>query len=85
MLLNLDLPDELVDAIKRQAQARGLSTDRYVYEVLLSLLGKASPGPPPGTPLISGYGSFAKYGKAPTEEEIDENRAEMFRNFPRDL
>jgi hypothetical protein len=29
----------------------------------------------------SSYGILAKYGPAPTAEEIDENRKEMFRNF----
>jgi hypothetical protein len=34
-----------------------------------------------GVPFKTGRGAFAKYGKAPSSEEIDANRADMFRNF----
>jgi len=33
------------------------------------------------TPFKTGRGIFVKYGPAPSAEEIDENRREMFRNF----
>jgi hypothetical protein len=32
-------------------------------------------------PFEKGFGSLAKYGPAPTAEEIDANRADMFRHF----
>jgi hypothetical protein len=32
-------------------------------------------------PFKTGRGSFAKYGQSPSAEEIDANRADMFRNF----
>jgi hypothetical protein len=34
-----------------------------------------------GVPFKTGRGKFAKYGPAPSAEEIDANRADMFRNF----
>jgi hypothetical protein len=34
-------------------------------------------------PTRSLRGLLAKYGPAPSAEEIDQNRAEMFANFPR--
>jgi hypothetical protein len=34
-------------------------------------------------PTASLRGLFAKYGPAPSAEEIDQNRAEMFASFPR--
>ena len=34
-------------------------------------------------PTLSLRGLLAKYGTAPSAEEIDQNRAEMFANFPR--
>lgn len=34
-----------------------------------------------GQPFETGYGMLAKYGDAPSVDEIDENRREMFRNF----
>jgi hypothetical protein len=36
-------------------------------------------------PFKSGYGMLAKYGPAPSAEEIDENRREMFRGFASDF
>ncbi len=39
----------------------------------------------PVKPKKSAYGLLAKYGPGPTEEEIDENRREMFRGFGEDL
>jgi len=37
--------------------------------------------PSPGTPFKTGRGILAKYGPAPSSEEIDANRADMFRDF----
>ena len=34
-----------------------------------------------GVPFKTGRGMFAKYGQAPSAEEIDANRADMFQNF----
>jgi hypothetical protein len=39
----------------------------------------------PSRPLKTGRGMLAKYGPAPSAEEIDENRREMFRNFAKDV
>jgi hypothetical protein len=39
----------------------------------------------PGRPLETGYGMWAKYGPAPSAEDIDENRREMFQNFAKDF
>jgi hypothetical protein len=36
-------------------------------------------------PKKSGYGLLTKYGPGPSEEEIDENRREMFRGFAQDV
>ena len=35
-------------------------------------------------PLRSSYGALADLGAAPSAEEIDEVRREMWKNFPRD-
>lgn len=84
MHLTIELPDELGAALKAQAQAHGVSTDRYISRVLESTL------PPEieqrkSQPFETGYGMWAKYGPAPSAEEIDENRREMFRNFAQDV
>lgn len=84
MNLNIELPDDVGAAVKAQAQAQGISPDRYVSRVLESTLGPAIDQQKPGPPFETGYGMLAKYGPAPSAEEIDENRRDMFRNFARD-
>jgi hypothetical protein len=44
-----------------------------------------APEEKPGQPFETGYGMLAKYGSAPSAEEIDENRRDMFRNFAQDF
>lgn len=38
----------------------------------------------PGPPFKTGWGILAKYGPAPSAEEIDANRTEMFPHFAED-
>ena len=61
--------------MKAKAAAEGLT--------LKAWLGKLAEEPPaaPRKPLKTGRGMLAKYGPAPSAEEIDENRKEMFRGF----
>lgn len=66
------------------ARARGLSADALVREALAEIL--TDPDTAACTakePTRSLRGILAKYGPAPSAEEIDQNRAEMFANFPR--
>jgi plasmid stability protein len=76
----IELPEKLEAALKVQANAHGVSPAGYVCEVLerdlASALGQSS-----GTPFKTGRGMFAKYGEAPSAEEIDANRADMFQSF----
>jgi hypothetical protein len=67
------------------AQARGVSPDVLVREALEAILAEGCPAPasPRKEPTRSLHGFLAKYGSAPSAEEIDQNRAEMFANFPR--
>lgn len=82
--LNIELPDDLGAAVKEQAQAQGISPGRYVSRVLENTLGSARAEAQSGT-FETGYGMWAKYGPAPSAEEIDENRRDMFRNFAKEL
>jgi hypothetical protein len=84
MNLNIELSDDLGAAVKEQAQAQGISPDRYVSRVLENTLGSAH-GQTQSGPLETGYGMWSKYGPAPSAEEIDENRRDMFRNFAKDF
>jgi hypothetical protein len=77
----LELPEELETAIKAQATARGVSPSGYVLEVLVRALAPLSQASIAPGALRTGRGLLAKYGSAPSSEEIDANRAEMFRNF----
>jgi plasmid stability protein len=77
----VDLPEDLEAALKVQANAHGVSPEGYLCEVLERVLGSGLQVPSSGVPFKTGRGSFAKYGQAPSEDEIEANRAEMFRNF----
>jgi hypothetical protein len=67
------------------ARAQGVSTNDLVREAVQRILAGAPTGLDLGErePTVSLRGSWAKYGVAPSDEEIEENRAEMFANFPR--
>jgi PIN domain nuclease of toxin-antitoxin system len=61
------------------SRASGVSLDALVREALGRIFAEA-PGKEPTRSL---RGLLAKYSPAPSAEEIGENRAEMFANFPR--
>jgi plasmid stability protein len=77
----IELPEKLEAALKVQANARGVSADGYVCEVLERDLASSLEAQSPGVPLRTGRGMFAKYGQAPSAEEIEANRADLFRTF----
>jgi hypothetical protein len=64
------------------AQEKGVTADTLVREAIDKILADASE-PPRKERTRSLRGLLAKYGPAPSAEEIDQNRAEMFANFPR--
>ena len=84
MNLTIEIPDDVAAALKTHAG----STRRICCQVRQprdredSAPSIAQQGA--GQPLETGRGMFAKYGPAPSEEEIDANRAELFRNFAQD-
>lgn len=83
MNLNIEIPDEIATALKAKAQAQGVSADRFITDVLEKTLA-SDLTQERSQPLKTGRGMWAKYGPAPSADEIDENRREMFRNFARD-
>jgi hypothetical protein len=84
MTITLPLQPQEEARLIAVAQAKGLSTDALVREALDKILAEAPEVTPGGKePTSSLRGLFAKYGPAPSAEEIDQNRAEMFANFPR--
>jgi len=65
------------------AREKGISADALVREVIDRILTEAHEAGLKKEPTRSLRGLFAKYGPAPSAEQIDQNRAEMFENFPR--
>jgi plasmid stability protein len=79
--MTIELPEKLEAALKAQANAHGVSPAGYVRELLERDLASSLETQSPGPSFKTGRGMFAKYGQAPSAEEIDANRADMFRNF----
>jgi plasmid stability protein len=84
--LTIELPDNLEAVLKAHASAQGVSAAGYARSVLERALISSSAVPPASQiPFKTGRGSFAQYGTAPSAEEIDGNRAEMFQRFAEDV
>lgn len=81
MNLTIEIPDDIGAALKAQAQAQGVSAAHYASRVIEKTLAPVLEREGSGQPFETGYGMWAKYGSAPSVEEIDENRREMFRKF----
>ena len=81
----VELPEDLETALHQKAILCGVSSAEYVREVLHrdleSLLGTEGPV----KPFKTSRGMLAQYGPAPTDEEMEENRRDMFRGFGEDF
>ena len=77
--MTVEIPERLEGALKAHAQIRGLSAEGYVRDMLERDLGVTDG--PPTVPFKTSRGMLAHLGPAPSAEEIDENRKEMFRGF----
>ena len=73
----IEIPDEQAAALKAKAAAQGLTLTAWLERL-------AEEPPAARRPLKTGRGMLAKYGPAPSAEEIDENRRDMFRGFAQD-
>jgi hypothetical protein len=76
----IEIPDEQAAALQARAEAQGLTLQAW-----LKKLAEDESATQPNKPLKSGYGLLAKYGPAPSVEEIDENRRDMFQGFGEDF
>ena len=83
MTLTLPLEPQEEAKLVAAARARGVSLDALVREALGRIFSEAADEAPGNEPTRSLRGLLAKYGTAPSAEEIDQNRAEMLANFPR--
>ena len=83
MTITLPLKPQEQAKLNALARAKGLSTDELVREAIDRILAEAPEATSPKQPTHSLRGLLAKYGPAPSAEEIEQNRAEMFKDFPR--
>jgi hypothetical protein len=81
MTVNIELSNEQLAILKVKAASQGLTLQDWLQKLAVE---EAEPAHP-SKPFKSGYGMLAKYGPAPSAEEIDENRREMFRGFAKDF
>jgi plasmid stability protein len=77
--MTVEIPEQLESALKKQANARGISADHYIREVLQQKIETVQESESKA-PLKTGHGMWAKYGISLSAEDIDENRREMLRN-----
>jgi hypothetical protein len=82
MTITLPLEPQKQAKLIALAQAKGLSADELVREAIDKILAETSEVTSLKEPTRSLRGLLAKYGPVPSAEEIDQNRAEMFANFP---
>ena len=83
--MTLDVPFEPQDEADLIAIAhkRGMSADQLVREAIRNILADSLEISDAKKPTRSLRGVLTKYGPAPSAAEIDQNRTEMFANFPR--
>jgi hypothetical protein len=87
MNVTIDLSERNAMALEAQARAAHMPKETYLREIVEQALhhnSRAEDQRPEGQPLKpkkSAYGLLAKYAPGPTEEQIDENRREMFSGF----
>jgi len=81
MTVTIEFSNEQLATLKAKAAAQGLTLQDWLQK----LAGEDPKSAQPDKPFKSGYGMLAKYGPAPSADEIDENRREMFRGFAKDF
>jgi hypothetical protein len=83
MSINLPLEPHKEALLVALAQSKGLSANDLVRQAIDKILADAPASISRKQPTRSLRGLLAKYGAAPSAEEIDGSRADMFANFPR--
>ena len=85
MTITLPLHPQEEAKLLAAARAKGVSANALIREAVNRIIAEVPvEASIKKEPTRSMRGLLAKYGPAPSAEEIDENRAEMLANFPRD-
>jgi len=79
--VTIDLSEQSAAALEAQARAAHMPTESYLSKIVARALHDDQSAEQPLKPRKSAYGLLARYGPGPTEEEIDQNRREMFSGF----
>lgn len=85
--MSLTIPLTPAEEAKLLAKARavGATPEQVVRQAIEPILSSVPEQEPTAkAPKKTLLGIWAQYGPGPSEEEIDQNRAEMFSNFGRD-
>jgi hypothetical protein len=82
MIITLPLGPEKHAKLAAVARSKGMTADDLVSEVIDKLIAEAPGAASPKEPTHSLRGLLAKYGPAPSAEEIDQSRTDMFAKFP---
>ena len=75
----IEIPDDEAASLKARAAAQGLTLTQWLERLARETGASREP-----QPLKTGRGMLANYGAAPSNEDIDQNRREMFRAFAKD-
>ncbi len=81
MTISIQISSETEAQLSAKARAQGLSLVAYLQQMLEHA---AESQRAASKPLKSSYGILAKHGPAPSIEDIDASRAEMFQSFAQD-
>jgi hypothetical protein len=84
MAVSIEISNEQLAALEAKAAAQGLTLQDWLRKLAGEEAEPTQPGTQPSQPFQPGYGMLAKYGPAPSAEEIHENRREMFGGFAKD-
>ncbi len=83
MTITLPLEPQKEAKLIAVAKSKGMTANELVSQAIDKILSDEPKATSHKEPTISLRGLLAKYGTAPSADEIDQNRADMFRNFPR--
>ena len=83
MTITLPLEPQKEAKLIAVAESKGMTPNELLSQAIDKIIADAPEATAHKESTISLRGLLAKHGSAPSAEEIDQNRADMFRNFPR--